>query len=241
MNRTGVVMLAALAAAALLPTEVAAQRIIPGQHVISLSLGLPEEVGVRAGWGRNDYVGRTLFRIGCFRTGTERHRLRPDRRRGRGSGTVSLPQEEPLLTAIPGVLGPVRSEASVPSPPGPPSSSGEDTPTYAFFRSSDFTLSGGYLFRVIGSRSRNFNLWAGGSLALGARIHDEKYPEMCVPKAKFIYAFLPEVQVEAFPSKSFSIYAYAAPYLQFYGHRYTDRWFYPEVGIGINFHFFTPY
>lgn len=102
--------------------------------------------------------------------------------------------------------------------------------------SRDWFASGGYLFRIVGNRSRSLNLLLGGTVDLGARVHVVPEGSAGVPKAKFIYGVSPVIQMEYFPDTNIALNLHFRPRFQLYGHKVFERVFYPEFGIGCSFY-----
>lgn len=104
----------------------------------------------------------------------------------------------------------------------------------------DILASGGYMFRVAGSRSRTVSLWLGGTVDFGVRIYRKEGLSGDgldqIPPAKFIYGISPRMEVEYFPYRAVSFSFHVRPRIQLYGHKKFDNVFYPEVGLGCTFY-----
>ena len=67
----------------------------------------------------------------------------------------------------------------------------------------DMSVSGGYMHRLIGTRSRNFSIYAGGEAFLGFEIYDpmNELPasiDTGLPSGSFLYGITPQVVAEVF-------------------------------------------
>lgn len=116
----------------------------------------------------------------------------------------------------------------------------DELPAVSFgYRAYDILASAGYQWRVVGNRSRSFNLWAGLSLDLGARVYsfkDGTYPYK-VPRSNFLYGGGAQVEFEFFLFRSFAVSLMANPRVQLYGDKKMDRIFFPNGGIGFTYYF----
>lgn len=116
----------------------------------------------------------------------------------------------------------------------------EGLPEMTFdYKAYDILASAGYQWRVVGNRSRSFNLWAGLSLDLGARVYHFEHEtfQYDVPHSKFLYGGGAQVEFEFFLSSSFAFSVIANPRIQLYGHKKMDRIFIPNGGIGFTYYF----
>lgn len=105
--------------------------------------------------------------------------------------------------------------------------------------SYDIYASGGYVFRVLSSRSRSLSLWVGGTIDTGARVHgSDLHGEGSdqIPTVKHIFGVTPRVELEYFPHRSFALTLHVRPRLQFYSHNVSEKFFYPEFGVGCSFY-----
>lgn len=120
---------------------------------------------------------------------------------------------------------------------------------YFDVKDNDLYFTGGYLGRIISNRRRSVILWGGLTAFVGARIYtpfvevDPLFPDQApdvslVPKANFIYGFVPQIRFELFPADSFSLSAYFKAHCQFYG-KDDNKWFYPEIGFSLSYYFFA--
>ena len=96
---------------------------------------------------------------------------------------------------------------------------------------------------VAHDRSYTWDLWLGISFDPGARLRSpigEYSDAERVSKTAFIYGFSPEISLEAFLSRNFSLSVFARPRLMFSGEKEKlgERWFYPEFGLQFDFCFF---
>ncbi len=182
-----------------------AQRLVPGQNVLTVSGSFYDEMGGRFNWGSCSRDGRLIIGLSVMNTVSER---------------LSFETHK------------------------------EKLPMTYYLRSMDIMASGGYLWRLYGTRNRIFNIYGGVTFDLGARVHTygldangyelekarDKNHEL--PKVKFIYGFTPRLEFEVFPFRSVSLIAYGYPRVQLYGHRHQEKVFYPEFGLGVNVYFF---
>lgn len=71
------------------------------------------------------------------------------------------------------------------------------------FDHSHFVAYGDWMYRVVGTYSRNLNLYIGGGLFMGANVYElfKQLPEDATrsfPKSEFIYGLKPSVELEVF-------------------------------------------
>ena len=171
-----------------------AQRLIPGQSVISVSGDAWMQYGGEIGWERMFYSGKSVIRLNFL--GANKDSFHFD-------ATDEMPEAN-----------------------------------FAY-KTVDYLVSGGYLWRVASNRSRSVNFWLGGTVDLGARTYKiagetEGYN---VPNCKFLYCFSPQIELETFVSKALAFDFTFKPRIQLYGHKVFDRVFYPNFSIGLNYYF----
>ena len=67
----------------------------------------------------------------------------------------------------------------------------------------DICGEGGYLYRIVASRSRQFNLYGGGGVFIGYEIYD---PSGLLPSSgQFLYGITPRLEFEAFLSRKIGL------------------------------------
>ncbi len=118
-----------------------------------------------------------------------------------------------------------------------------DVPSLA----DDIFAGWGYQWCVLNTRSRNFNLWVGGTFDAGARIRSakDKVQKDLLPASSVLLGVTPELSAELFPAKSFSFEGYFQPRMRWFivgsGHSLDkgERWFYPSFGLRMHFYMFV--
>ena len=120
-------------------------------------------------------------------------------------------------------------------------------------RPYDLFASGGYMFRIVSTRSRSVMLYGGITLDLGYRGYDfklyeqkenvdddgfrtmETVSEDPYLKGHFIYGFSPEIGVQFFPLKKTAVSLFVKPRIRF-NRMGNEPWFVPSAGLGVHFY-----
>lgn len=126
---------------------------------------------------------------------------------------------------------------------------GVDFNSYYDLRNNDIYAGVGYLASLVSNRSRSVVLWGGATALAGIRWYypkedaDPLFGDLDVDaelddvrNANFIYGIVPQMRIEFFPARAFSISTFFKGRLQFYQFK-DKKTFYPEFGFSFGFYF----